>query len=106
MYGTITFQSPDGRGVPAVGIIDSSGRYQLKTGTQSRLPPGDYLVSIAVRKITPPTTPDGLPQAQLVTHADYANLSESGLRASVKPGRNEVDFALKSSGPARGREAD
>lgn len=106
MYGTVTFQSPDGSGAPAVGIIDDSGQYLLKAGTQGHLPPGDYLVSIAVKKITLPTTPDSMPQALLVTHADYASASDSGLRASIRPGNNTLDFSLDSGGPANHNRAD
>jgi hypothetical protein len=100
MYGTVTFYHPDGSGAPAVGIIDASGRYLLKTGTQGQLPPGEYRVAIAVKRITPPATPGGLPQPHLVTPAEYQSVQTSGLRASVQPGNNTLDFSLASSGPA------
>ena len=99
MYGTVSFYRTDGSGAPAVGIIEESGRYLLKTGTQGQLPPGDYLVGVSVQQITPPATPGGLPQPHLITHADYSSVTASGFRASVKPGKNTFDFALNSGGP-------
>jgi hypothetical protein len=105
MYGTVTFYHSDGSGAPAVGIIDESGRYLLKTGTEGQLPPGDYLVSIAVKQITKPTTLDGMPQAHLITHAKYADVNESGFKATVRPGTHTFDFALTSGGPSKTNRA-
>ena len=67
-------------GAPAIGIIDESGHFLLKTGAQGQLPPGDYLVGIAVKRITLPTTPNAMPQPHLITPAEYASVKDSGLR--------------------------
>jgi hypothetical protein len=105
MYGTVTFYHSDGSGAPAVGIIDESGRYLLKTGTEGKLPPGDYLVGIAVKQITKPSTLGGMPQAHLITHAKYTDVNESGLKTTVRPGTNTFDFALTSGGPDKANRA-
>ena len=96
MYGTVSFCREDGSGAPAVGIIDDSGRYMLKTGAREGIEPGTYLVGIAVRKITLPTTPDAMPQPTLITPQKYASVTESGFREEVKLGSNTFDFALNS----------
>lgn len=96
MYGTVNFYPESGSGVPAVGIIDGSGRYELKSGSRDGVEPGAYLVGIAVKKITMPTTPEGMPQPTLITPKKYASVTESGLREEVKPGSNLFDFALSS----------
>jgi hypothetical protein len=94
-YGTVTFVRESG-GAPVVGIIDESGHYTLKTGTQDGVEPGMYLVSIAVRKITPSAQQYGLAQATAITPARYASAAQSGLKNEVKPGRNTIDFNLSS----------
>jgi hypothetical protein len=96
MDASVSFVREDGHGRPAVGVIDESGNYTLKTGSQTGVEPGSYLVGIEAKKITMPTTREGMPQATLLTPAKYGNVTESGLRAEVKPGSNTFDFALES----------
>jgi len=95
-YGTVSFSRESGGGAPAIGIIDESGHYELKTGSQAGVEPGTYLIAIAVKRVTPPKNQDGLPQLTLLTPAKYASGTQSGLRGEVKPGRNTIDFALSS----------
>jgi hypothetical protein len=96
MYGTVSFYPESGSGVPAVGIIDESGRYELKSGSRDGLVPGSYLVGIAVKKITMPTRPGGMPQPTLITPKKYADVTKSGFQQEVAPGANTFDFALTS----------
>jgi hypothetical protein len=98
MYATVNFVREDGRGTASVGIIDASGHYTLRMGAQEGIQPGPYLVGIAAQKVTPPATPEGMPQATLVTPAKYADITQSGFREEVKAGRNTFDFALSSTG--------
>lgn len=98
-YGTVTFSRESGGGAPAVGIIDESGHYTVKTGAQDGIEPGTYLVSVSVKRITKPASRDSMPQATLITPAKYASVKESGFRNDVKPGRNAIDIALSSKGP-------
>ena len=96
MYGTVTFYPESGSGVPAVGLIDEQGRYELRSGSREGVEPGAYLVGIAVKKITMPSTPEGMPKPTLITPPKYASVTESGFREEVKPGNNTFDFALVS----------
>jgi hypothetical protein len=95
-YATVSFCKEDGGGAPAIGILDSSGRYTLNTGARNGVEPGKYLVGVAVKKISPPATPNDMPQATLITPRKYASASQSGFTAEVQPGRNNFDFALSS----------
>lgn len=95
-YGTVSFYREEGGGAPAVGIIDSAGAYQLRTGSQNGVEPGPYMVGIAIKKITPSTVPGGMPQAELVSPRHYASVSNSGIREVVEPGKNVIDFQLTS----------
>jgi hypothetical protein len=97
IYGTVTFYREGGGGAPAVGIIKEAGRYEVSTGATVGLEPGAYMVGIAVKKILPPATPDGLTRPQRLTPVKYARPEESGFRADVKPGSNTFDFAITSS---------
>lgn len=93
--GTVTFTSDVGRAA-GTGIIDSSGQYTLRTGSQKGIAPGTYLVGIEVRKITPAADIGGLPKVTLVSPQKYAVPTTSGLRQEVKAGSNTCDFALTS----------
>lgn len=95
-YGTVSFYREGGGGAPAVAIIGESGQYTLRTGGQQGIAPGTYLVGIAIKKISPPATPGGMPQATLITPPRYASISQSGLRETVEPGSNTIDFELSS----------
>jgi hypothetical protein len=95
---TVNFVREDGHGTSSVGLIDGSGRYSLRKGSQEGIEPGTYLVSIAIQKVSPPATPEGMPQATLLSPAKYADITKSGLREDVKPGTNNFDFALSSTG--------
>ena len=97
-YTTVSFHRESGGGAPAVGIVDAAGNYTLKTGSQDGLEPGTYMVTIAVKKITPPKTQDAMPQSTLISAAKFSRVGESGLRSEVKPGRNSIDFAVSSKG--------
>ena len=96
--GTVTFSRESG-GALGVGAIDQSGRYEIRTGSQSGVEPGTYKVAISVKRAVPPVNRDAMPGAASISPEKYANAAQSGLRADVKPGRNSIDFALSSKGP-------
>jgi hypothetical protein len=94
--GTVRYYLAEGGGAPAVGRIDGSGRYALKTGGQDGIQPGAYLVAVTVKKIKPPTTPGGMPRADFITPPRYASVTQSGLREMVQSGSNTINFELSS----------
>jgi hypothetical protein len=96
MSGMVNFYPESGSGVSAAGMIDESGHYELRSGSREGIEPGTYLVGVTMNRITMPTTPGGMPQPTLITPKKYANVTESGFREEVKPGRNTFDFALSS----------
>jgi hypothetical protein len=95
LNGTVSFYRESG-GAPAIGIIDESGRYTLKTGGTGGLEPGNYRVGISIRQIIPPANPADMPAGHIISPAKYGDMSQSGLKADVKPGSNTFDFALQS----------
>lgn len=95
-YGTVSFCKEDGGGAPAIGTLDSFGRYTLSTGARSGVEPGKYLVGVAVKKISPPARPNDMPMATLITPRKYARVSQSGVSVEVQSGNNSFDFALSS----------
>jgi hypothetical protein len=98
MNGIVTFFRDGGGGAPAVGFIDESGHYSVKTGATTGMEPGSYQVAIAMKKITIPENPNAMPIPTLLTPAKYGNPQKSGLRAEIKPGNNTFDFPLVSVG--------
>ena len=98
MYGTVSFYRANGGGAPATGLIDTSGRYRLNTGTRGGVSPGSYVVAIAVKKVTPAIGDLGMPQPHNITPPKYADVHNSGLTAVVQPGTNTIDFTLEPEG--------
>jgi hypothetical protein len=94
---TVQFQPASGSGTTAIGLADANGNYKLGTGSQTGIPPGEYLVTCsAAELIRSKKDPDATPGGRLITDPKYANAKTSGLRCSVQPGKNEFDISLKS----------
>src|SRR4051794_19175054 len=51
--GTVIFQPDGGRGTTAVGLLDSSGHFNLATGSSTEVAPGKYYVSVSVSELLP-----------------------------------------------------
>jgi hypothetical protein len=86
---------PESNGAPAAAKLDTNGTYSVSTGSQAGLPPGNYLVAISAREITGPTGAGPTSMRDLAA-LTYADPKISGLKAEVKPGRNTINFDLKS----------
>lgn len=93
---SVMFQSVSGSGVPAVGTTDANGEYQLSTGSQVGLPPGEYLVSCTGVKFSAATGPSGIPQGERIIDLKYGDGNTSGLRFTVQEGKNRFDIALEA----------
>jgi hypothetical protein len=93
--GMVTFH-PTGGGALAVGTIDSSGKFRLKTGSSTGLPPGEYLVTVVATEM-----PEGAaasaeePMPVKITPEKYADKDKSGLKFTVKGGENDFPIELK-----------
>lgn len=94
--GTVTFFREDGSGVPLVGLLEDEGFYEAKAGAGTQIQPGNYLVAIAVNKVERPADPNALAIPKLLSPQKYKNVGTSGLRAEIKPGKNTIDFDLRS----------
>lgn len=93
--GNIAFYGGE-KSALAMGSIDSSGNYQLLTGTATGLKPGSYQVTVVANDVIEPTQPFGSPMPKLITPPKYSDGATSGLTAEVKPGSNVHNFDLKS----------
>jgi hypothetical protein len=102
-------------GLPAVGLTDSEGRFTL-TSTGGGRPEagaviGDYAVVVSKQEVEgtgptpeapamaapPPTAYPQQPKVINVVPLPYGRSEASGLRATVKSGRNVVRFELEST---------
>lgn len=93
--GTVVFSS--GTKNPAVGAIDVSGNYSLKTSRTAGLAAGKYRVAVSVREVPPNSQPgDRLPPGKLLHPEKYEAVETSGLEFDVVPGSNTIDLALTS----------
>jgi len=94
--GTVVFQPNGGLGTVATALLDSTGHFDLATGSSREIAPGDYYVTVSVAQLLP--KPDqGEQGSRLVTPAKYSSARDSGLAANVKPGENILKFDLSSS---------
>lgn len=93
--GTIVFNPDGGHGTVATGLLDSTGHFELATGSSNVVAPGAYYVTVSVAQLLPKSE-QGEQGSQLITPAKYASARESGLVAKVEPGENHLSFNLQS----------
>jgi hypothetical protein len=94
---------PVSAGPSAYAVIDENGGYAVRTGRESGLPPGEYCVTVSANE--PPAmerTADGNPPppGKSITPVWYRTKQASGLKFTVKPGRNEINLELSTKPPA------
>lgn len=92
--------SPARSGPSAYGEITPDGRFELKTGSEKGLEPGEYVVTVAANAVgsdEPVPESGGPPPIRpLITPPKYADVSTSPLRITVKPGSQKLDIELSS----------
>jgi hypothetical protein len=93
---TVQFQPADGAGVTAVGLADENGNYEIATGSQEGIPPGEYLVTCSASEVIRSSNPSAQPAFRQLADPKYANATTSGLKFMVQAGRNEFDIPLES----------
>ncbi len=99
--GSISFVPSNG-GPQAYAIVNESGNYEVYTGRESGLPPGEYKVVVVARKSSTTRSAGGgpPPPGEAITPRWYASPETSGLTFNVEPGSNEINLELKSEPPA------
>ena len=91
--GTVTFY-PVAGGPAVYGMIQNDGTYELHTGGDKGLKPGDYRITV-VRTDNPPAAPGKAPpMGRLATPEKYSRLQTTDLQATIKPGANEIPLNL------------
>jgi hypothetical protein len=94
--GTVVFQPDGGHGTMATGLLDSTGHFNLATGSSPEVAEGKYYVTVSVAQLLPKVENEER-SAKLITPAKYTSPQESGLEIEVKPGANQVTFDLVTS---------
>jgi hypothetical protein len=95
--GTVTFHPANGHGTMAIGLIDSTGHFDLATGGSRAVAPGKYDVSVSVVRLLPKVE-DVEQGTELVTPAKYVTAHNSGLQAEVTAAtENQLSFDLDSN---------
>ena len=90
---TVFFHPADG-GSAAVGLVDETGRYELKTGAETGVSPGEYAVTVTATQKVMPRSGGGTPTGRRISPPKYATPTTSGLRFTVESGRNTIDLGL------------
>lgn len=99
--GTISFIPASG-GAQGYAMVELSGSYEVYTGREAGLLPGDYKVTVVAREPSTSPSEDGgpPPPGKPITPRWYASPQTSGLTFNVQPGSNEINLELSSTPPA------
>jgi hypothetical protein len=92
--GHVTFLAVR-EGATAYGRTMLDGSYELQTGREMGLQPGEYVVTVVAT--TTPDPGDDEQIGELLTPARYNHADTSGLRFTVERGRNQIDLPLQTS---------
>jgi hypothetical protein len=99
--GVVTF-APTSGGAAAYGQIGADGRYEIWTGREAGLKPGQYVVSVVSTEDTGDRGKDGGPPplGKSITPDWYRDSNTSGLNFTIEPGDNEINLELSSTPPS------
>lgn len=94
--GAVSFH-PVGKGPTAIGRIDPEGRYSLLVGDDSRLPAGEYKVTIIGYAPTAPVAKpsDTPPAPPVITLLKYRSPETTPITRTVVAGSNKFDFDVE-----------
>ncbi len=81
---TIYFYPEGGSGAPAIGLLNSDGRYDISTGSKTGIQPGAYVVTISATQIVPAKQVGEAPTGRPLT-------------AQSTPTPGNLDFGSKSN---------
>jgi len=93
--GTVVFHPVGGQGTTSTAVLDSSGHFRLATGASSVIAPGKYQVAVSVVRLLPKSE-NAEQGAERITPPKFATAAESGIKANVTPGENNLHFDLES----------
>jgi hypothetical protein len=93
---TVEFQPANGFGSTAIGLADENGNYTLGTGSQTGIPPGDYLVICSASELVRQKGSNAVQGSRQITDPKYSDAKTSGLKFTVQPGKNEFNIPLSS----------
>lgn len=99
--GSISFV-PSSGGPSAYARTDSSGRYEVYTGREAGISPGEYEVTVVAREA--PTVKQSKlggppPPGKQITPPWYASSGHTPLSFSVIPGSNDINLELTTEAP-------
>jgi hypothetical protein len=99
--GSISFVPASG-GPQGYAMVEPSGSYEVFTGREAGLAPGQYNVSVVARESSTTLSKGGgpPPPGKPITPRWYASPATSGLTFNVEPGSNEINLELSSTPPA------
>lgn len=102
MRGTVVFQPVNQEGPTLNGIINATGCYELATGANKLVRPGEYTATVSAVEILSAGKDRPLPTGRRMTPDKYATAADSGLNIVVAPGPNSIKLNLTSDAGAEG----
>lgn len=93
--GEVQFHSL-GDSATAYGRLGEGGAYQLSTGTESGIDPGEYQVTVVAKEPFPANMPAGTtpPIPKVISPQIYGRLETTPFKFTVVAGDNTIDLAL------------
>jgi len=93
---TVTFHPVGKAGAIAYGTTDADGRYELATGSDAGLTPGEYNATVLATVEVAPAGALAETTFKTISPAKYADATRSGLTFTVKRGSNDFPLTLTS----------
>ena len=93
---TVEFQPANGFGSTAIGLADENGNFTLGTGSQTGIPPGDYLVICSASELVRQKGSNAVQGSRQITDPKYSDAKTSGLKFTVQAGKNVFNIPLTS----------
>lgn len=95
--GEVQFHSL-GNSATAYGRLADGGAYQLSTGTESGIDPGEYQVTVVAKEPFPENLPTGStpPIPKVISPQKYGRLETTPFKFTVVAGDNTIDLPLTS----------
>lgn len=92
--GEVQFHSLGNSGT-AYGRLAVGGAYQLATGSESGIDPGDYQVTVVAREPFPENLPAGAPPIpKVISPERYGRLETTPFKFTIVAGDNTIDLPL------------
>lgn len=104
--GRVGFISTADKNITGSGILSSHGKCFIRTAQGNKMPPGEYIATVAVyKRLGSVSASNPTPEPELISPARYASLETSGLIVTLKPKLKMITLDLETPEFQNGSES-